>query len=875
MRDAGGEDQLALRAGQRYALRLERAPELAEVPAAAPLRLRADASYLITGGLGALGLQVARWMVEHGARRLVLMGRSGLPPRRRWNELLASELVASAPDGAASAAIDSTGEDARPAGSAVPPPRDLAAQRATITAIRGLERLGATVQIAAVDVADRDALAGWFERHRDAWPEIRGVVHAAGALQDAALIHSDAATFAAVARGKLLGALALDRALAGADDPGSAAPLDFFVSFSSAAALLGSPGQAAYAAANAMLDALAHAQRARGVRSASIAWGPWAESGLAVEAGGTHQLARRGVRLLDPAHAVALLAPLLAGTVAGAIPAQIGVVSLDAAALARALEVWGERRSLSRLLATASPQPQSERAALCALAEPERRAAVLARLRRDAGAALGIAAADLPIDCPLDRLGFESIMAIELRNRIRAYADASLSLAALVRGPTLAELADEITAMLSREQPAATAAPGSPAETAAPALSFGQQGLWLAHQLNPTSAVYNVAIGLRLPELRTDLLARSFRLLMQRHEPLRTLYPLVDGLPRPERIDAYLPDIPVFDLRGLPPDQREDAARALARDHAQQPFDLARGPILRLSLITLADDDHLLVTVMHHIATDGWSLGVLSRELTALYRALQAQPAADPADVLPALTGSYADYARWQRAHATSGVLAPQLDYWRRTLDGAPELIALPTDRPRPAVQSSAGDRYPVRLAPELVAELEALGQRDHATLFMTLLAGFHVVLRRYSRQSDICIGTSIAGRERAEWEGLIGFFVNNLVLRTRSPGDPSFRELLRAVRDTALGAYAHQDVPFETVVAELCPSRSLSHAPLHQVMLLDRNAHGAAPTLAGHAAREVDVATGTAMFDLTLALARSPAGLEGWFEYNTDLFDR
>src|SRR6185503_8832593 len=258
------------------------------------------------------------------------------------------------------------------------------------------------------------------------------------------------------------------------------------------------------------------------------------------------------------------------------------------------------------------------------------------------------------------------------------------------------------------------------------------------------------------------------------------------------------------------------------------------------------------------------------------YEALSARPgAADPASVLPELAGSYAGYARWQRAQLAGAALASQLDYWRRELDGAPELIALPTDRPRPPVQSSAGDRHPMHLAPELVAELEALGQRDRATLFMTLLAAFHVVLRRHSGQDDICVGTSIAARERAEWEGHVGFFTNNLVLRTRAPGDPSFRELLRAVRDTALGAYAHQDVPFETLVAELRPARSRSHAPLHQVMLLDRNAHGAAPTLSGHAAREFEVPTGTAMFDLTLALSRSAAGLDGWFEYATDLFDR
>ncbi|HWU88469.1 MAG TPA: amino acid adenylation domain-containing protein, partial [Kofleriaceae bacterium] len=708
------------------------------------------------------------------------------------------------------------------------------------------------------------------DAYLDQAPDVRGVVHAAGVLQDGSLLQTDPAAFAAVAHPKAAGAWALDRLFAD-----RSAPLDFFVSFSSAASLLGSPGQAAYAAANAVLDALAHDQRARGIRGLSINWGPWAEAGLAARADRGKRLSLRGVLDLAPDAAVAMMGPLLASS---SSLGQVGVIAFDDGALRRSLEAYGDRPMFSLLGQPDGAAPAAGgRDALLALAAPDRRPAVEDLLRREAARVLGLGAAELPIDRSLQQLGFDSIMAIELRNRIRARTSVAVTLADLMRGPTLAQLADTVLPQLAGAAVPAPAPEPVPALDRAPSgddcpLSFGQEGLWLAHQLDRTSAVYNVAIGVRFSRtLRRDALQRSFAELIRRHTPLRTTYANAHGQPRQVVGPVAVPAIEELDVRATPADQREAAALEHARALAHQPFDLGRGPVLRLALITLADADQVLVIVMHHITVDGWSLGVMSRELMELYEAFcdgRPSPLAEPP------TG-YLDYARWQRRTLGGEALAAQLDYWKHQLDGAPELLALPTDRPRPAVQTSAGARVAVHLPPAMVDALERLGRGEGATLFMTLLAGFHVLLRRYSGQRDICIGTSIAGRDRAEWEGLVGYFANNLVLRTRSAADPTFRELVAGVRDVALGAYSHEEVPFGRLVAELAPARSRSYAPLHQVMLVDRNAHGTAPTLAGAASTLVDIPMETAMFDLTLALMRSERGLEGWFEYNTDLFER
>ncbi|MFP2900473.1 amino acid adenylation domain-containing protein, partial [Corallococcus sp. 4LFB] len=402
-------------------------------------------------------------------------------------------------------------------------------------------------------------------------------------------------------------------------------------------------------------------------------------------------------------------------------------------------------------------------------------------------------------------------------------------------------------------------------------LSFAQQRLWFLDQLEPQGAFHNVPAALRLQGLLdVTALERAFAELFRRHEALRTVFRAQEG--RPLHVILPVPESPVSrqDLRGLPELAREEEALRQAQEEARRPFDLARGPLLRVTLLQLAERQHLLLLTMHHIVSDGWSMSVLVRELVALYEAFRTGKPSP----LPELPLQYADYAAWQRQWLEQGALAQQLAWWKRQLDGAPQTVDLPTDRPRPTVQSHKGEQLQVLVPPEVMTRLQALCRREGVTLFMALLAGFQVVLSRYTRRTDIVVGTDIANRNRAETEGLIGFFVNQLVLRGDLGGDPTVRELLSRARETALSAYAHQDLPFEELVKELNPKRSLGQAPLFQVKLVLQNAPVSRLELPGLELSPVGQEATRAKLDLTVAVQETPQGLACVWEYATDLFD-
>ncbi|HLM68164.1 MAG TPA: condensation domain-containing protein, partial [Longimicrobium sp.] len=325
------------------------------------------------------------------------------------------------------------------------------------------------------------------------------------------------------------------------------------------------------------------------------------------------------------------------------------------------------------------------------------------------------------------------------------------------------------------------------------------------------------------------------------------------------------------DLSSLNEPAREAEVRRRAREDAARPFDLAHGPPFRASLLRLADDEHVLLICMHHIVSDGWSMDVLYHELSTLYGAF-AESAETP---LAPLAVQYADFAVWQREHLRGAALEGQIAYWKAHLAGAPALLELPADHPRPAVQTYRGAREPVELSAALLERLEALARREGATLYMVLLGAFQALLGKYAGSEDVVVGSPIAGRTRAETEALIGFFVNTLVLRTDLGGDPSFRDLLGRVRRTTLAAYEHQDVPFERLVAELEPERSMGHAPLFQVLFALQNAGGSRAVLPGLAVRATEPELDTAKFDLALGLEAHDGGLRGVLEYATDLFER
>ncbi|WP_338270543.1 amino acid adenylation domain-containing protein, partial [Corallococcus caeni] len=402
-------------------------------------------------------------------------------------------------------------------------------------------------------------------------------------------------------------------------------------------------------------------------------------------------------------------------------------------------------------------------------------------------------------------------------------------------------------------------------------LSFAQQRLWFLDQLEPDSALYNIPLAIELKgELKLEALEQAFTALQERHESLRTTFRTVEGTP----VQVIAPPSPVTlevaDLRGVAGPERQDELSRRVREESLRPFHLGRGPLVRASLVRTGDEEHVLLVTMHHAISDGWSMGVVIRELASLYDAyLHGRPSP-----LPPLELQYPDYAAWQREWLQGETLKAQLDWWKQQLEGAPDVIALPTDRPRPAIQSSRGAKHFVQLPRAVSEALKALGQKEGATPFMTLLAAWQVLLARYTGQDDISVGTPIAGRNRAELEGLIGFFINTLVLRAKVKAGMTFRQVLAHVREQALGAYAHQEVPFEKLVDLLQPVRTLSHSPLFQVMFSLQNAPVSELVLPDVALRTLRVEAQTTKFELTLSLSDTAEGFSGSIEYNTDLFD-
>jgi amino acid adenylation domain-containing protein len=403
-------------------------------------------------------------------------------------------------------------------------------------------------------------------------------------------------------------------------------------------------------------------------------------------------------------------------------------------------------------------------------------------------------------------------------------------------------------------------------------LSFAQERLWFLDQLGLVGPAYNMSLALRLKgALNLDALERSFGGVLRRHESLCTRFEASDG----GAVQIIDPPgdfaLEVRDLTSLPDAERSSRAEQWCSEAVRLPFELTRAPLLRVLLLKLGAHEHLLLVVVHHIVSDGWSMGVLNRELGELYLAFaEGRPSA-----LRELPIQYADYALWERQRLQGEVLQRHLEYWRKRLDGAPPQLELPADRPRPAVASFQGALLNFSLPHELRRALQQLAVRERATLFMVLLSAFQVLLARYSGQHDVIVGSGIAGRTHVQTEGLIGFFVNMLALRCDLYGNPSFRKLLWQAKEVTLDAYAHQEVPFEKLVQELRPERSLTRQPIFQVALALHNFPDEELKLAGLAWAPADIEHTTALFDLSLHVYEGPQGLNGVFEYSTDIFER
>ncbi len=468
-------------------------------------------------------------------------------------------------------------------------------------------------------------------------------------------------------------------------------------------------------------------------------------------------------------------------------------------------------------------------------------------------------------------LGGHSLIATQVMSRVREAMRVELPVRTLFKFPTVAGLAETVAESL-RVEPSldAPAIRPVPRDTPLP-LSFSQQRMWLVHQLDPDSPAYNIPSAVRLSgDLDIAVLQYSLNEVVRRHEILRTVFRVVEGQPAQQVLPPVSRTFPMIDLADLPLVHQQAEVSRLAREEAHLPFDLARGPLLRASLLRLGKAEHVALLTMHHIVSDAWSNGILVREIAVHYEAF-ARGLPSP---LPDLPIQYADFASWQRDWLQGDVLESQLTYWRRQLGGGLPRVDLPTDRPRPPVRSTRGGKLPLSLPDDLSTSLRELAQHEGATLYMVLLAGFQALLHAYVQQDDLVVGTNVANRNRLETEGLIGFFINQLVLRTNLSGNPTFRELLAQVREVSLAAYAHQDLPFERLVEEVQPERDPSRPLLFQVKLELLNAPMSPLKLPGLTVSPVEIDRRVARYDLHLSLSDDAAGIRGAVLYSAELFD-
>ena len=522
------------------------------------------------------------------------------------------------------------------------------------------------------------------------------------------------------------------------------------------------------------------------------------------------------------------------------------------------------------------------REALLALPNAEQHPRLTAYLQAQVARVLRTAAAQVAIDQPISALGLDSLGAVDLQHTIESHLGVVVPMTSFLQGASIAEVADDVL----REVIAPAEAPLVPvANISEQRLSRGQKALWLLHQLSPESSAYNIPSAARIRgDLDLPALERAFQQLLDRHSELRTTFALRAPAPRGEPSQQAQEQPISFAVIDASEWSQPTLDQRLVAE-ANCTFDLARGPLVRVQLFRRAADEHILLFVVQHIVADLWSLAVLTQELGALYAAeLRQAPVS-----LPPLNLRYTDYVRWQE-EILSGPAGDRLwSYWQRQLKDAPAVLNLPSDHPRPPVQTYRGAAHGFTLSPELTQRLKALAESQRSTLYMTLLAAFGVLLNRYSDQDDIVLGSPTAGRNRAELANVVGYFVNSIVLRTRFDGNPSFAELLAQVRQTVLEAFEHQDYPFVTLVERLQPIRDLSRSPLFQVMFAWQKAHvrdneGLTAFALGEAGSRMNVGgllfeslvleQRAAQFDLSLAMGEARDRLAATLEYNADLFD-
>ena len=820
------EQEIALRGDRRCTSRL-RPP--ADLSRPLPLRLRPDGSYLVTGAFGALGRLLCRTLVRRGARRLILVGRAGLPERDRWHEI--------DPD---------TPEGRR------------------IAFVRELEALGAQAIPAALDVTDEAALSEWLTGYRQRrLPPIRGVFHLAGQVRDAMVPEMDRETFDAGYDPKVVGGYLLHRLLR--DEP-----LDHFVLFASIAALLTTAGQTNYAAGNAFLDALAHHRRARGLPALSLDWGPWA-TGMIKELGLIdHYRDARGMTSLSPGAGMAVMervigqdrAQLLVATIADwpvflAWYAAPPPLVAELAAAARDEQPVGEQGGFLQTFAAAD--------------EETRRQALTERFTALAAGVLRVQTTRIDPGEGLGALGLDSLLAMELRARVHSELGVALPVVALLSNAPIDALVGQLHEGLSGLLAATGTEDGPRAavhtdERRYP-LTHNQKALWFLKQLDPDAFAYNIggAVEVRTA-LDPELLFAAFRILVERHPSLRANFVPEDGRPVQRISPEVRADTGLFDVEGREWAEIHD----MIVHEYRRPYDLERDPLVRLRLFRRGPERWVLMKAVHHIVSDAISTFTFIEELFALYEGMRiGQPA-----VLPPVPARYLDFLNQQNAFLAGPDARRMLDHWRDHLPADMPVLQLPTDKPRPPVQTHNGASEFFRLDAELSARVHALAREHNVTVFMVLLSAYYLLLHRYSGQDDVIVGSPVTGRTQEEFAGTYGYFVNPLPLHVNLAGSPSVADLLGRVRGTVLGGLDNQEYPFVLLVDQLGLQHDPSRSAVFQAMFILLT-HKVATEQYGYRLEYIELPEEEGQFDLTLSAYedRADGRFHCVFKYNTDLF--
>lgn len=796
-------------------------------------------TYLITGGSSGFGLEVAKWMVKLGARTLVLLSRSGPKTESEKSD------------------------------------------------IEALRENNVNVVDARADISSEEDVIRIVEEIKSELPPLKGIIHGAMVLHDAFIRELASEDFEKVLRPKMIGAWLLHQHTRDCQ-------LDYFISFSSVSSMVGAGRQSNYCSGNLFLDALAHHRRSLGLPALTVNWGALLEAGFVSRDQKTAQyLDKIGMKSFTISEALEIFAKILRRD-----PVQLGAARIDWNALSKINPATLRSRTLSLI---AEEQAAEEAAGGQNMirpqileAAPEDRIPIMeAFICEQVAQVFGTSSSKIDLETPLTQVGLDSLMAIELMNRLESSLGTSLSMSDFLQGPNIKQLAIPLLEKLVLEgddqRDGADSGIGKGdliektdrSEREFP-LSYGQRALWFLNRLAPDSSAYNLVFSSVItPAVDIPVMKRAFAALFRRHPMLDVTFSSESGQLLQFLHEGRTIDFREHDSTHLSEDQIKD----LLIEHANKPFDLEKGPVIRLELFRTKDDAHVALLCMHHIVSDAWSVVLLMNDLIESYFSIESggEPQFEELDY------HYSDYVQWQNRLLESANISKTLEYWTEALRDVPMVLDLPTDHARPVVQTFNGSTHGFKLSRELTKKVEALASDNNVTLYITLLSAFQILLHRYSNQDDIIVGSPLAGRHHQEFHDLVGYFINPVALRSRVEDDPVFTDYLQHVSKTFFGAFENQEFPMQKLVEHLKVKRDSSRSPIFQVVFSMEKVpgideQGIAVFLIGQGGHEfgvgdlsvksIDLNLRQAQFEITLVVEEAGGNIYGCWQYNRDLFE-